>query len=56
MHAIEAALRKSDRPATDVRQIRATDAAHSSAVHEAGAYRGCKMHFAWFAFGCGGLI
>ena len=37
MHAIEAALRKSDRPAIDVRQTRATDAAHSSPAHEAGA-------------------
>jgi hypothetical protein len=55
MHAIEAALRKSDTSATDVRQTRATDAAHNSPGHEAGAYRGCKMHFAWFAFGCGGL-
>jgi hypothetical protein len=42
MHAIEAALRKSDRPATDVRQTRATDAAHNSPAHEAGAYRRCR--------------
>jgi hypothetical protein len=40
MHAIEAALRKSDRSATDVRQTRATDAAHNLPGHEAGAYRG----------------
>src|SRR5882762_3825594 len=31
---------KSDRPATDVRQTRATDAAHNSPAHEAGASRG----------------
>jgi predicted SnoaL-like aldol condensation-catalyzing enzyme len=37
MHAIEAALRKSDRSATDVRQTRATDAAHNSPGDEAGA-------------------
>src|SRR6266404_9603171 len=37
MHAIEAALRKSDRPATDVRQTRATNAAHNSPAHEADA-------------------
>src|ERR1700722_13709782 len=42
MHAIEAVLRKSDRSATDVRQTRATDAAHNSPGHEAGAYRGCR--------------
>ncbi len=40
MHTIEATLRKSDRPATDVRQTRATDAAHNSPAHEAGASRG----------------
>jgi len=40
MHAIEAALRKSERPATDVRQTRATDAAHNSPAQEAGASRG----------------
>src|SRR5690242_17148219 len=39
MHAIEAALRKSDMPATDVRQTRATDAAHSSPAHETGCPR-----------------
>jgi hypothetical protein len=44
MHAIEAALRKSDRSATDVRQTTATYAAHNSPGDEAGAYRGCKMH------------
>src|ERR1700732_581546 len=36
MHAIEATLRKSDRPAPDVRQTRATDAANSSPAHESG--------------------
>src|SRR5260370_35647667 len=40
MHTIEATLRKSDRPATDVRQTRATDAVHNSPAHEAGASRG----------------
>jgi len=39
MHAIEAALRKSDMSATDVRQTRATDAAHSSPAHETGCTR-----------------
>jgi hypothetical protein len=55
MHAIEAALRKSDRSATDVRQTRATDAAHNSPGHEAGAYRGCKMHFVFQLVVCPAL-
>ena len=47
MHAIEAALRKSDRSATDVRQTRATDASHNSPGHEAGVReRHAHAHFA----------
>jgi len=47
MHAIEATLGKSDRPATDVRQTRATDAAHNSPGHEAGVReRHAHAHFA----------